>query len=114
MSQAAGKLIYRATVQRRAVVADVPGRTRGDFAPVTGLTNLSAGYRQLTLRDHALGNTVQGSVDAECVLRDSDLARTITAQDRMVINGTGFNIVAQGLPDPMTRMLTFQLKKLVG
>lgn len=110
----AGALNRRCTVQRRETVANTRGAARGEFVVVAGLDRVSCAYRELTLRELALGNGVQGVVDATIRLRDCRAAREIIAADRIVIDGTGFAVVAPGLPDRTSGTISFQVKKVVG
>ncbi len=95
----AGRFNRRVTIQRRAVIADRPGRPRGEYENVNGLVRVACAYREGTVREAALGNGLQPVVDAELRLRNSTAARTVTIADRAVIDDIGFDIVGVGLPD---------------
>jgi len=99
MSLAAGRYNRRATIHRRPVEANVAGRARGEFREVAGLVSIACAYREMSLREIASGNGVQGAIEAEMRLRDSAKARTVTIADRAVIAGQGFDIVGAGLPE---------------
>ncbi len=110
----AGRFDRRVTIQRRAAKENLDGRTRGEFAPVAGLTNISCAYREISLREIALGNGVQPGIEAEMRLRDCAAARTVTIADRAVIAGQGFDIVGVGLPDARTGQIIIMLRRVKG
>lgn len=114
MAIGAGTLNRRCTVQRREIVENTRGSARGEFVPVAGLERIACAYRELTLRELALGNGVQGVIDAVIRLRDCRAARGIIAADRVVIDDVGFSVVAPGLPDRVSGTISFQVKKVVG
>lgn len=109
-----GKLNRRGTVLRRAQVTNTRGTARGDFAEVSGLTRIACGYRELSLREIALGSGAQGVIDGEVRVRTSALTRTITNADRIEIDGQGFDIIAAGLPDPDQGVIKLQVKRVAG
>lgn len=98
MSLPAGRFDRRATIYRRALAANVAGVARKDFEAVDGLAGIACAFREMTLREIAAGNGVQGGIEGEMRLRDSAKARTVTIADRAVIDGQGFDIVGAGLP----------------
>lgn len=114
MRQSAARYNRRLTVLRRAVLDDGTGVQRGAFAPVAGLTRVSARYRELGLRDQALAASIEGVIEAEVFLRDCAAARTISAEDRFEIEGQGFAIQAAGLPNRETGEIRFAIKRSVG
>lgn len=118
MMISAATLRFRATIQRPGTITGEAGRSKGALADVPALSRVPAGYRELTLRDHQLGNGEQGAIDAEASLRDCAAARLITNQDRFVLHGAGgdlgFKIVSVGVPGAQDGLIRLQLKKLMG
>lgn len=110
----AGRFNRRATVHRRATQTNTRGVARTDYAPVAALTRVAVAYREISLREIAMGNGVQPGIEAEAWLRDCTAARGVTVADRIEIGGVGFDIAGVGLPDPETGVIRLQIRRTRG
>lgn len=104
---------HRCTVHRRAVSADVL-KPRGEFAAVTGLTNLPAGYRTNNVMREQQGNMPVAAFEGEVMLRLSSQVETITVADVLLLDATRMEIVSVDLPDRLNGVLRLKVKRVPG
>lgn len=108
-----GRFDTRATILRRAILADADGDPvgAGDYAPVM---TVWANYRPQGAREAAQGGRAQNVETGTLTIRDSTQARTVTNADRVTLRGRDFNITGLGLPDRRSGTIQLTLATDLG
>ncbi|MBA9061688.1 head-tail adaptor protein [Methylobacterium fujisawaense] len=108
-----GRFDTRATILRRAVVADADGDPvgAGAYAPVM---TLWASYRPQGAREAAQGGRAQNVETGTLTIRDSAQARTVTNADRVALRDRDFNVTGIGLPDRRTGTIQLTIATDLG
>lgn len=104
----AAKLRERVTFERQSDETDDYGNVLGEFAPITGLTDIPADIRETPGKEMVAAGAVQSTRTATIRVRYSAATASVTAADRLIARGAIWNIRSGPMQvDRAPRMLEF-------